>query len=435
MKTVLLLAPGMDGPQGHPYNASWPADLDRMVERHRWKVVTPSLLLLAAIAEQEGFEATVVDEDFAPAPTDKTFDLVCMYTVTPNAKRAYRYAEAYRLRGSWVAMGGVHSSFLEMESRRFADTLLIGEGEYIFRSFLRDFLRGKPESRYFQPLASVNLEDSPIPFYKSLRPEEQALVPMQTARGCPHQCRFCNVGGLYGGAFRKKPSEHIALELEAIRRLPKAKRVYLTNDNLLSSAGHASELFALFKETDFIWYANTDIGFGTEENRIRTAYQSGLRQVLICLEGVTAGELENLDPRNFKSRHAVHYSDYIERIQSNGIGVTGSFIVGRGAESPDTWERLEEFIDKTHLYAANITVCTPYPGTQLYTRMQRQGKRLSDDWNEYTIFHPVMPFEKEDAGEWNRAYRRLLEKVNTGDIQKRKLRYWMEIYKRGRGES
>ena len=164
MKTVLLLAPGMDGPQGHPYNASWPADLDRMVERHRWKVVTPSLLLLAAIAEQEGFEATVVDEDFAPAPTDKTFDLVCMYTVTPNAKRAYRYAEAYRLRGSWVAMGGVHSSFLEMESRRFADTLLIGEGEYIFRSFLRDFLRGKPESRYFQPLASVNLEDSPIPF-------------------------------------------------------------------------------------------------------------------------------------------------------------------------------------------------------------------------------------------------------------------------------
>ena len=33
MKTVLLLAPGMDGPQGHPYNASWPADLDRMVER------------------------------------------------------------------------------------------------------------------------------------------------------------------------------------------------------------------------------------------------------------------------------------------------------------------------------------------------------------------------------------------------------------------
>ena len=102
MKTVLLLAPGMDGPQGHPYNASWPADLDRMVERHRWKVVTPSLLLLAAIAEQEGFEATVVDEDFAPAQTDKTFDLVCMYTVTPNAKRAYRYAEAYRLRGSWV---------------------------------------------------------------------------------------------------------------------------------------------------------------------------------------------------------------------------------------------------------------------------------------------------------------------------------------------
>lgn len=113
MKTVLLLAPGMDGPQGHPYNASWPADLDRMVERHRWKVVTPSLLLLAAIAEQEGFEATVVDEDFAPAPTDKTFDLVCMYTVTPNAKRAYRYAEAY----DCAAHGWPWEGFIPLSSR------------------------------------------------------------------------------------------------------------------------------------------------------------------------------------------------------------------------------------------------------------------------------------------------------------------------------
>lgn len=432
MKTILFLAPGMDGPRGRPYNASWPATLDRMVEHNRWKVVTPSLLLLAAIAEQEGFEATVVDEDFASAPTGRTFDLVCMYTVTPNVKRAYRYAEEYRSQGSWVAMGGVHSSVMETESRRFADTLLIGEGEYIFRSFLRDFLRGQAVKRYVQPPGSVKLEDSPIPLYKALRPEEQALVPMQTARGCPHQCRFCNVEGLYGGTFRQKPLGHIAAELETVHHLPKAKRIYITNDNLLSNARHAEELFSLFAGSGFSWYANTDIGFGAEEKRIRAAYRSGLRQVLIGLEGVEADELKGLDPHGFKSRHAAHYADYIERIQSNGIGVTGSFIVGREGESPDSWKRLETFIDKTHLYAANITVYTPYPGTRMYAQMRGEGKRLSDDWNEYTIFQPVIPLEQEDADTWNQAYRRLLERVNTGDIQRRKLRYWVEIYKRRR---
>ena len=52
MKSILLLAPKMDGPGGHPYNTCWPGAVDRSVEKNRWKVVTPSLLLLATIAMQ-----------------------------------------------------------------------------------------------------------------------------------------------------------------------------------------------------------------------------------------------------------------------------------------------------------------------------------------------------------------------------------------------
>ena len=119
MKSILLLAPKMDGPGGHPYNTCWPGAVDQSVEKNRWKVVTPSLLLLATIAMQEGFDVTVVDEDFLPLPK-RAFDLVCMYTVTPTARRAYRYAEAYRAGGTYVALGGVHTSHMQRESALYA---------------------------------------------------------------------------------------------------------------------------------------------------------------------------------------------------------------------------------------------------------------------------------------------------------------------------
>ena len=190
------------------------------------------------------------------------------------------------------------------------------------------------------------------------------------------------------------------------------------------------------KETDFIWYANTDIGFGTEENRIRTAYQSRLRQVLIGLEGVTAGELENLDPRNFKSRHAVHYSDYIERIQSNGIGVTAQLYRGQR-------RRISGHLGTAGgIHRQNTSLRGQYHGVYavsrhpaVYADAAAGGNGCRTIGTSIPYVHPVMPFEKEDAGEWNRAYRRLLEKVNTGDIQSASSGIGWEIYKRGRGES
>ena len=61
-KRVLFLTPGMDGPSG---GKAWPDELERAAMQSRWRVVTPSMLLLAAVARQAGWQPTVVDEDFA----------------------------------------------------------------------------------------------------------------------------------------------------------------------------------------------------------------------------------------------------------------------------------------------------------------------------------------------------------------------------------
>ena len=428
-KRVLFLAPGMDGPAGGRYNTAWPAELERQINQNRWRVVTPALLLLAAVAESEGWTAQVVDEEFRAVNWEEHYDLVCMYTVTPNVRRAYRYAGRFRQVGTWVAFGGVHAAMRPEESERFADTLLLGEGEDIFRSFLRHLEQGVPQPRYVQRKL-VDLTRSPTPLYRLLQGEEQRLIPMQTSRGCPRGCRFCNVRSLYGDGFRQKTADQMERELSAIDALPRRGRIYITNDNLMGSPEHFKILCSVLRPSGRTWYANADISFGEEEPLIRSAYRSGLRQVLIGLEGVSESGLMGVDPANFKLRHLSHYREYIERIQSNGIGVTGSFIVGGWNDTPETFERLAEFIETVHLYAASVTVSTPYPGTELYRRMDCQGKILSYDWNDYTIFQPVVPGECMSVEEINCRYRQLLERVYSPAVQREKMRYFHQITRR-----
>ena len=430
-KRVLFLTPGMDGPVD---GNAWPPELERRAARNRWRVVTPSLLLLAAMADRAGWAPTVVDEDFAQVDWTACYDLVCMYTVTPNARRAYRYAERFRQKGAWVALGGVHAAMRPSESARFADTLLLGEGEEIFPAFLKDFELGRPLARYEQR-RPVDLTRSPTPLYGALRRQEQRLIPMQTSRGCPRGCRFCNVRALYGEGFRVKTQAQLERELEAVCALPVRGQLYITNDKLMGSTDHFRQLCALLQNSARHWYANADISFGQDETLIRLAYQSGLRQVLIGLEGVTEAGLRGMDRTDFKLRHLKRYRDYIQRIQSNGIGVTGSFIVGGLHDTPDTFAQLAEFIESTHLFAASVTVSTPYPGTELYRQMDREGRIASYDWNDYTIFQPVMPGLYLSMEEIRAHYQKLLYRIHSPERERDVIAYFQPIVHKLRQEA
>lgn len=213
--------------------------------------------MLASIAISERYEVDIIDEDFRDVNVDNHYDIVCIYTVTPNVKRAYRYAREFRNKGAWILLGGVHATFMEEESMQYCNTLMVGEGDYIFRDFLHDFRNGIQKSKYIQKRNQVDMRYSPIPAYNKLQKHEQQLVPIQTARGCSNNCRFCNVNSLYGNTFRGKSRKQIEDELCEIGKLPYAKKVYVTDDNIFSKGSHFNRLIDTFKNHQLSWYAKT----------------------------------------------------------------------------------------------------------------------------------------------------------------------------------
>src|SRR5262245_41930545 len=78
-----------------------------------WRPVKYSLFPPLGLATLASYlspddEAELVDEHVQPLRTDDRPDLVLIQVYITNAYRAYRLADAYRARGAFVALGGLH---------------------------------------------------------------------------------------------------------------------------------------------------------------------------------------------------------------------------------------------------------------------------------------------------------------------------------------
>ena len=390
-----------------------------------WRLATPGALVLAKLAEEIGmYDVRLVDEEFQQLDLMQKYDLIAMYTVTPNVMRAYELAGHYKKQGTYIVLGGVHTTVCPDEASKYADTILVGEAEYTWPEFLKDFQMNAAKKIYSQPLGEVDINCSPVPSFHLLPENARKLIPIQTARGCPHGCKFCNLRSLYGKPYRAKKIENIEKEIEAVKQINPHAVIYFTDDNLFCSRTHAEALIQKISEYNLTWYANSDISFGLDIEFIKMAYRCGCRQVLIGLESVNPANLKGLDENSFKSRNFIRYKELIENIQSCGIGVIGSFILGLDEDDEDVFNKTIDFILDTKIYGASITVNTPYPGTMNFKAMSDENRILTYDWNRYTIFNPVIIPKKMMVEKLNEGYLRYLMIINSPENIKDNVNYF-----------
>lgn len=433
-KSLLLLIPACPGPGNKKrWNSVWPDDLERQIWNKYWNVFTPGPLVLATIARTKGFHVEVIDEEFQRIDKKRKYDIVAMYSVTPNILRCFELSSYYRSSGAHVVVGGVHATLCPEEVADHVDTVLIGEAEKIWEEFLDDYQKKSPCKRYEQEPGSISIQDSPIPSFDLLPKSNKLMIPIQSARGCPHGCRFCNVRNLYGEGYRAKSIKQMIDELNMSTLLFPHTPVYFTDDNFFVDKRRARALLAVLKEYNLSWYANTDVSFGTDTDLIKMSYESGCRNVLIGFESINPAILKDIDCDSFKSYHRRTYETAIQNIQREGIGVVGSFIVGLDGETETTYDELFQFIQTTGLYGVNITMNTPYPGTQLFKQMNEQNRILTYDWNQYTIFQPVFQPLDGSLEDLQNRYLTFLQKVYSDEAQKQRLDVLQRLIRKKRG--
>src|SRR4051794_40192825 len=83
--------------------------------------------------------AEINDEHVEPLRVHDTPDVVAIEVYITSARRAYEIADAYRARGVFVVLGGLHVTSLPEEAAPHADAIFTGPGEDTWPRFLDDF--------------------------------------------------------------------------------------------------------------------------------------------------------------------------------------------------------------------------------------------------------------------------------------------------------
>ena len=346
---------------------------------------------------------------------------------TAQVNRAYQLADNLRNKGIKVAMGGPHVSVLPDEALHHSDTVFIGESEKNFPEFLKDIKNNKAKRKY-QVYEFPDLALTPMPAYHLAKQYPYKSVPIQTSRGCPHQCSFCISSKIYGNKIRCKTTAQLEHELETIKEVFCKSYVFFTDDNLFIDKRRNNDLVSVIKNNHINWYAFSDASVANDKKLLSEIADAGCTQLLIGFESLCSENLYGLNKNHWKMKKLDSYKEIIKYIQSFGIGIVGSFVVGMENDTTDVFDRLYEFIDETSLYATNITVLTPFPGTKTYEKFKREGRLISEDWSLYNGFELTFKPNKMTVEEFEKGFVNFNMRLNSTERMNRIITHFKAVF-------
>jgi radical SAM superfamily enzyme YgiQ (UPF0313 family) len=102
------------------------------------------------------------DENIAIIDFDINCDLVAITGYTLHARRIGEISDQFKKRNIPVALGGPYATLYPDEGKKISDHLFIGEAEYTWPQFLKDWSDNKAQPIYRQDIF-INMADSPPP--------------------------------------------------------------------------------------------------------------------------------------------------------------------------------------------------------------------------------------------------------------------------------
>jgi len=308
--------------------------------------------------------------------------------LTARVEDAYRLSERLRKHGLQVILGGLHASTMPDEAEQYTDSVVVGQGEDCWNQVLSDYQSGHLQRRYVSG-RSPEFEPYAVPRFDLLDPSRYNRITVQTTRGCPLDCSFCGASRLIS-PYKRKSIERVRTELKTIAKIWPRPFIELADDNTFVHKPWSIKLVKTIGEFGAKWFTETDISIADNDELLREMARSGCAQVLVGLEAIDAESLDEADSKSWKRKRLSKYRESIQKIQDRGISVNGCFAFGFDNQGPEVFESTARFIEDSGLSEVQLTILTPFPGTVLFAKLQREGRLFVNRfWDKCTLFDLV----------------------------------------------
>jgi radical SAM superfamily enzyme YgiQ (UPF0313 family) len=353
------------------------------------------------------------------------FDLVAISTFTAQFYEACAVADYYRAKQVPVVMGGITVSSLREQAKEHCASVVVGEGELLWPELLADFERGalKP---FYATNRQFDLADAPMPRFDLLDPAKYNRLTVQTSRGCPHRCDFCASSILLTPGYKVKPVEKVIAEIREIKKIWPKPFIEFADDNSFVHREHYKRLLGELAAENVRWFTEADVRVAEDEELLARMRDAGCQQVLIGFESPRRTSLYGVELKNnWKLRQQEFYQEAVARIQSYGVTVNGCFILGLDGDTRDVFDDVLGFVRDSGLYEVQVTFLTPFPGTPLYARLQREGRILRERaWELCTLFDINFQPKNMSVAELQAGFLRLVQELYSAEeTQQRRAKF------------
>jgi radical SAM superfamily enzyme YgiQ (UPF0313 family) len=348
---------------------------------------------LAAITPPQ-HEINIVNENYEDLDINEPADLVGITCYTMTAPRVYELADEFRRRGRRVILGGYHPTAMPDEAIQHADSIVLGEAEKTWPEALKDAEKGSLK-QFYGPNPDFDMADIP-PIRRDLIRQNPIAGAVQSTRGCPNQCEFCAIASFCKHGVKQRPVKNV---VEEIKLMP--NRIFAMHDpSLTVNPSYARELFKelIAQKVHKGWVANGNANVlgKIDEEFLDLAYRAGCIEWFVGFESVSQESLNGIK----KSVNVVEdFKQMIKRVHKHGMTIQGGIIFGFDQDTPDIFDTTLEKMYEWELDAVEVNILTPYPGTPLFDRLDREGRILTRDWRKYNqvevVFKPKNMTEKD----------------------------------------
>jgi len=337
-----------------------------------WQMESLVAATLAALTPKE-VKLKFYDDRVEPIPYDKPADLVAITIETYTAKRAYQIASEYRKRNIPVVMGGFHASLCPEEVSQYAESVIVGEAESIWKKVLEDAAKDTLMTYYYseRPDLSGVIPDRSIFHGKNYIP----VTLIEANRGCSFNCEFCSICQMFEHSHNYRPNNDIVEELQKLRN---KKVVFFVDDNIASNIEKAKEFARAISPLKIHWIGQMSINAAHDDELLQLLVGSGCLGVLIGLESLNPINLNKMN-KNFNLMSG-GYEEALAKLRKFNIRLYITFLFGYDEDSEESIAESFKFAIKHNFYIAAFNHLTPFPGTPLYNRLIKENRLLYEKW-------------------------------------------------------
>ncbi|MBC8393918.1 MAG: cobalamin B12-binding domain-containing protein [Deltaproteobacteria bacterium] len=300
-----------------------------------------------------------------------SYNIVGISSIIPNVGKVKKMCELVRkhLPGATIVVGGHIANLGDIDQIIDADHIVKGDGIKWLRAYLGQDIN-KPIRH---PLAYSAFGSRIVGLTLRDKPGNTAAILIPSV-GCPVGCNFCSTSALFGGKGNFINFYETGDELFAVmRQLEENLRVrsfFALDENFLLHRKRALRLLELMEENQKSWAISV-----FSSARVLQSYSIdqlvglGINWAWMGMEGESSQyrKLKDVDTRSL-----------VNLLQSHGIRVLGSSIIGMENHTPDNMEQITDYAVSHGTDFHQFMLYTPNPGTPLYEQHKKAGTLLSE---------------------------------------------------------